>query len=224
VLLALLIVLVVVAAFAFHKLKPDRFTVEQTRPVLSSVDGLRYRVHADHVAPQQAADALASISARVVELMRFLRAKYLRGPAGAAYPARRAAVARLLARYNPDNLAENSPQDPSGDTSYNVNKGSVIALCLRPRPSGLTSARLPGGNAIFHDLDTLTFVMLHEMTHTAVEATNHPAEFWSAFRFLLESAEEAIGYISLDYATSPTVYCGISIDWNPRWSASVAPF
>ena len=61
----------------------DRFTIEDTRPLASRVDGLQYRVHEGHRDPQQAADALAALNARVVALLRHLRARYIRG-AGAA--------------------------------------------------------------------------------------------------------------------------------------------
>ena len=72
--------------------------------------------------------------------------------------ARRAAVELLLARYNQDNLAENSPRDPTGDTAYSLNKGAIVAICLRDRtrPDSI------------HDIEILTFVTLHDMPHIAI--------------------------------------------------------
>jgi hypothetical protein len=141
-------------------LGPDRFTIEQTSGVVSTVDGVSYRVHGGHAGAQQAADTLATLNLRVIELIRHLRGRYAGGAAGARYPARRRAVQRLLARYNPDNLAENSPKDPGGDTAYSLDKGAIVAICLRNR----------GGGATLHDLDVLTFVTYHELAHIAVEA------------------------------------------------------
>jgi hypothetical protein len=207
------IVTLAVAVFLVARrviLGADLFTIENARPLLSSVDGAHYRVHHEHAEPQQAADTLAALNGRVVGLMRALRGRYVRGPAGAAHPARREATARLLERYNPDNLAENSPNDPSGDTSYTIGKGAVVALCLRDRAA-------PGRG--IHDLDTLTFVTLHEMAHIAVKEVDHPPQFWRAFRFLLEESEAAGVYSSANYAEAPRQYCGMRIDYNPRFDA-----
>lgn len=211
---ALLAVVIVVAVLIMYAIGRkllagnESFTIEQTQQVTSSVDGLQYRVHSQHVGSQKAADTLATLNGRVIELMRWLRTRYARGPDGAAYPDRKHAVQRLLARYNPDNLAENSPKDPTGDTSYTIDKGAVVALCLRER--GAESASI-------HDLNTLTFVTLHEMGHIAIEDVDHPPRFWSAFRFLLEEAEAAGIYTSKRYEDDPEPYCGVKIDYNPRW-------
>jgi hypothetical protein len=197
-------------------LGPDHFTIDQTSEVVSRVDGMRYRVHGSHAGPQRAADALAMLNGRVIDLMRYLRGRYLRGADGDRYPERRAAVQRMLERYNPDNLAENSPEDPSGDTSYTIDKGAIVAICLRERDAAV------GGAHGIHDLDTLTFVTLHEMAHIAVDDIDHPPRFWSAFRFILEGAEDAGVYTSPNYAQAPRQYCGVNIDYNPRFDKNTA--
>jgi hypothetical protein len=208
--LATAIVLVAVAIYyvalwALRRL--ERFTVEQTEPVTSKVDGMPYRVHGRHSAPQEAADALARLNGQIIDLMRHLRARYVRGSDGVAYPERREAALRLLERYNPDNLAENSPRDPTGDTSYCLDKGAVVAICLRERGST---------EQLIHDQGTLTFVTLHEMAHIAVDVKDHPTEFWAAFKFLLEEAEEMGLYRSPDYVKKPVTYCGVLVNYNPR--------
>jgi len=188
----------------------DRFTIEQTRRLASSVDGMEYRVHEGHTSPQKAADTLANLNAQVIGIMRSLRARYIRGPLGNQYPERRAAVQQLLARYNPDNLAENSPHDPSGDTAYTLDKGALVAICLRAE----------SGEKI-HDNDTLMFVTIHEMAHIAIKDIDHPKRFWSAFRFLLEEAEIAGIHTDMDYARFPRKYCGVRVDSNPRHDPNV---
>jgi hypothetical protein len=220
--LAVLIVLVIILAVAFTRrfiLGADRFTIDRTRPVLSQVDGLRYRVHANHSSPQRAADMLAKLNGRIIALMRALRTTYVRGPAGELHPDRRAAVQRLLARYNPDNLAENSPRDPSGDTAYSLDKGALVAVCLREKHKSSGDVRLDD----LHDLNTLTFVTFHEMGHIAIDEVDHPKKFWEAFRFLLEEAETAGIYYSPNFAQRPVEYCGVTVDYNPRWDSSTSP-
>lgn len=193
------------------------FTIDKTTPVVSELDGVGYRVHGAYADAQAAADTLATINRRVIDLMRWLRARYVRGPDGDRYPARRQATLRLLARYNPDNLAENSPKDPTGDTSYVLEKGAVVAICLRSRDSS------GAGPEPIHDLETLTFVTLHEMSHIAVDTLQHERPFWEAFKFILLEAEAAGLYTSPDYAASPRYYCGIKVDYNPRLDPATDP-
>lgn len=191
-----------------------KYSVENTQEVASRLDGLKYRVHKSHSDPQLAADVLAFINARIIKLMRCLRDDYARGESGLTHPQRRKAVLNILARYNPDNLTENSPNDPKGDTSYTLDKGAVIALCLRERDP--TESGDPGVQDI-HDVETLTFVALHELAHIAIEEVDHPPRFWSAFRFILEEAEKNNIYFSPRFGDKPRLYCGMQVDYNPRF-------
>lgn len=45
-------------------------------------------------------------------------------------------------------------------------------------------------------------------------------EFWQTFRFILEAAEEGGVYRSPDFAQDPQVYCGVKVDYNPRFDAN----
>jgi hypothetical protein len=213
------VLIVLIVAFSAHAAwrQGDRFTLDRTREVRSGVDGLPYRVHLVHGDPRAAADTMAELNRRAVELMRHLRGKYLRGPGRGAFPAREEATRRLLGLYNPDNLAENSPRDPEGDTSYTIDKGAILALCLREKgPGG------PDAHGL-HDLETLAFVTLHELTHIAVKVQDHPQAYWNAFKFVLQEAVEAGLLRGVDYARHPTVYCGMDIDYNPLFDASLPP-
>jgi len=219
-LLAAAIVLTVAAIYylackAWRWRRGAAFTIEQTSPRRSSLDGQEYRVHEGHLGSSEAADRLAELNGRVVALLRHLRAKYVRGSASVYHPARRAAVELLLARYNQDNLAENSPRDPTGDTAYSLNKGAIVAICLRDRTS-------PDS---IHDIEILTFVTLHEMAHIAIveNTSNHPLNFWRVFRFLLDEAENAQIFVSPHYAENPVNYCGKLVDFSPRWDERLVP-
>lgn len=170
---ALIALVMIVALHIGQRVFRDHFTIEQTTRVVSHVDGLTYRVHEGHPGFQRAADTLAALNKRTIDLLRYLRKKYAVRPYPndgslppfALHPARAAAVRNLLRRYNPDNLAENSPDDPSKDTSYVQDKGSIVAICLRERGSP---------NNPIHNLDMLTFVTLHEMSHIAIDDIDHP--------------------------------------------------
>jgi hypothetical protein len=189
----------------------DRFTIGQTSARTSKIDGLNYRVHEGHLKAQEAADRMALLNDRVIALLRHLRTRYWKNGEAGPYPKRRAAVARLLARYNPDNLVENSPRNPGGESSYVENKGAIVAICLREK----------GEAGDLHNLEVLTFVTLHEMAHIAVDVKDHPQEFWEAFRFLLEEAEAAGIYTGPDYGKRPVRYCGVLVDYSPRWDQTL---
>lgn len=192
----------------------DPFSIGRTVGVLAG-DGGRYQVHASHGESRAAADVMAELNLKAVELMRHLRKKYLRGrsaPAGAAGSQRPTAVRRLLARYDPDNLVENSPRNPDGDTSYTIDKGGVLAFCIREKfPERTGDPELHD----FHELGLLTFVLVHELSHIAIDEVGHPPEFWSAFKFMLEEAAEAGILAPADFAARPENYCGIVVDYNP---------
>jgi hypothetical protein len=201
--------------------KGDRFTLDRTKEVRASADGLRYRVHTVHKNPDAAAETMAELNRRSIELMRHLRDKYLRGPLAGKSPARDRAITRLLGLYNPDNLAENSPRDPEGDTSYTIDKGAILALCLREKNPARNGDANADAEHHIHDLETLTFVTLHELTHIAVEDLDHPPRFWQAFKFILEEATEAGLLRGVDYERRPTVYCGMDIDYSPLFDRSL---
>jgi hypothetical protein len=180
--------------------KNDKFSIENTTEIISQVDGMKYRIHKQHTDHQLAADTLATINGKIIDILRMLRNNNKQNQA----------VELLLSRYNPDNLIENSPHDPDGDTAYSLDKGQTIALCLREVDS----------NDI-HDMDILMFVALHEMAHVAVNVLDHPLEFWSTFKFLLEEAELANIYISSNYGLNPQYYCGLKVNYNPRYDDTI---
>ena len=226
---ALIIVLLVVAAASLGKearllLTPNAIT--STMAVRSAVDGATYRVHGDLADPHRAADLLARLNRRATALVGSLRRRYFGTagappalPAAARTPARLACVSNLINRYNPDNFVENSYKDSSGDSSYCIDKGAILAICLRTR----AGAGMRAGQ--FQDEETLFFVTLHELTHMTIEEVDHPRRFWSAFRFILEEAERMpapFTYRSPDFERHPVSYCGVRVDYNPRYDQGVA--
>ena len=230
---AVALTLVAAAYLARRLLRGDRFTVNDTTPVESGVDHMSYRVqaHPGHGDARAAADMIARTNAGIIALLRRLKRRY--GPAalvnGAAsepdlrrlYPGRAAATDALLARYSPDNLAENSPLDPEGDTSYVNDKGSLVAICLRERTKkGVSTMAM-------HDPDLIMFVAIHEMAHIAIDDRGHPPRFWSAFRWLLEEADAVPALrraARARYDLHPVVYCGLRVAYNPFYDAALKPF
>jgi hypothetical protein len=112
---------------------------------------------------------------------------------------------RLVNGFNPKSISETLPT--SELTAYSENKGEKIAFCLNKQKEG---------NRLI-DINTLTFVALHELSHIMTESIGHKQEFWENFKFLLENAKEAKIYFPVDYKKKPQEYCGLNINDNPYY-------
>ena len=111
-------------------------------------------------------------------------------------------VVRLVKGFRRAEIEE-APNDDG--SSYTINKGDLVALCLRHKTN----------DHPFHDNNTLLFVIIHEMSHIASVSEGHNSEFITNFKWLLKEAK-ALGYYDpIDYRTSPITYCGVKVTNNP---------
>ena len=110
----------------------------------------------------------------------------------------------LLSRFNPDNITENDPEEmKSGVTSYTVNKGEKIVVCLRQR------------NNNFVEINTLMYVIIHELAHICdLTSQQHDEKFWNNFEWLLEHAVNIGIYNYVNYSKDEEPYCGMNITSN----------
>lgn len=174
----------VTAAAGYAYVQGAQSEVEYVR---SSVDQRSYLVQKGGTA-SRAADALGKISMDIEALIRHMQKKF---PDDAR-------VVRMAARFNPSAVSEGTSK--SGYTSYSVNKGESVVLCLRQPDDS------------FADPNVVMYVALHELGHLATKEIGHPPPFWDAFRFILREAV-AIGiYTKTDYAKDPKPFCGITVD------------
>lgn len=137
---------------------------------------------------QKAADLLASINKDCLALIKHLQEKYPNNDD----------IRRLAKNYNPDNVSEGSNE--SGYTSYSINKGEKIILCLRQKED----------NA-FVDKNVILYVTIHELAHLMTSELGHTDMFWDNFKFILKEAVEQKIYTKVDYNKTPSRYCGIKI-------------
>ncbi len=142
---------------------------------------------------QQAANTIAQLRKRLVDLANHL------------YETRmyKDSVVRLKKNFNPNNLSES--EHDSEHTSYSINKGERVVLCIRSKD---------GSNRI-EDLNTLTFVAIHELAHIMTLSVGHTDEFWDNFRYLLKKAIRIGLYRQQDFHKEPVKYCGTSITDTP---------
>jgi hypothetical protein len=93
----------------------------------------------------------------------------------------------------------------ANSTSYSENKGEKIVVCLRNKQ---TPHR-------FVDINTVRFVVLHEMAHLMTTTTGHTPEFWTNFKKILQDAVSVGIYTATNYSRSPVFYCGMQITDSP---------
>ena len=165
--------------------------------VKSTIDGKIYRVR-DMRDKQEAADLLAKVRARMRLLYGHLETTFPDKPQ----------VKRLLQRFeaNPERLLESTPD--AEHTSYSVNKGEKVHLCLRQRQ---------GADESLVNENIMVFVSLHEMAHMITDSIGHEPEFWNNFGWLLREAEKINVYQYQDFKAHPVRYCGTNITDSPRY-------
>jgi len=162
--------------------------------VISTVDGNKYCVR-DRQNVKKAADLLATVTNKCKELVKYVGEKYPDDPD----------VERLVKNFNPQKISETLPN--SELTAYSENKGEKIAFCLSKTKESTTLI----------DVNTLTFVAIHELSHVMTKSVGHKQEFWQNFKFLLENAKAANIYAPVDYKKKPQNYCGMTITDSPYY-------
>jgi hypothetical protein len=89
----------------------------------------------------------------------------------------------------------------SSYTSYSVNKGEELYLCIRSKKT----------NKI-HDINDLLYVAIHEIAHIGCPEIGHTDLFFKINLYLLKKAIEFNLYKYDDYNNKPREYCGINLN------------
>ena len=158
----------------------------------SNVDGKTYLVR-NLPDKKEAADLIANVKEKLVKLVDYLENKYPNDPR----------VERMIINFKPDKIMESTPD--SKYTSYSVNKGEKVVLCLRSRNS----------KEELVEENVLMFVALHEMAHICTKSIGHTDEFWTNFKWLLQKSIEIKVYTKQDFRKNPQEYCGTTITDSP---------
>ena len=86
-------------------------------------------------------------------------------------------------------------------TSYSVNKGEELSICLKSKETNN-----------FHDINLLMYVIIHEMSHFACPEIGHGDLFKKIFKFFLLEAIKIGIYKQVDYSQEPVEYCGMKLN------------
>ena len=162
--------------------------------IIASKDGNKYCVR-DRQKLELAANLLATVTEKCKKIVKYMKEKHPDDKR----------TKRLVKGFNPKKINETLPT--SELTAYSENKGEKIAFCLNTTKDGDKLI----------DINTLTFVALHELSHIMTVSIGHKQEFWQNFKFVLENAKECGVYEPVNYKKKPTQYCGMTINDNPYY-------
>lgn len=188
----ILICLIVILSYRIYR-DSDFFHL---KCIISNIDGNTYCVR-ERSKLELAADKLAKVNQNMKSLVEHCKNNFNSEER----------IKRLTEGFNPKKITEILPT--SEFTAYSENKGEKIAFCLDTEKNNK-------GRLI--DLNTLTFVAIHELSHVATKSVGHTPEFWANFKFLLQEAEKINIYKPVDYSKNPKKYCGMEINDNPYFS------
>lgn len=185
------IIIVAIVVIYYYNIYNDSYDL---KCIISDVDGKKYCVR-ENAKMEKAANLLASVTQKCVELVDYCKRKHTDNEG----------IRRLVEKFNPDKISETLPT--SEYTAYSENKGEKIAFCLNKQKNGTQLI----------DINTLTFVAIHELAHIMTTSEGHKQEFWTNFKFLLENAIHSGIYKPVDYKKNPQPYCGMDITDNPYY-------
>jgi len=165
--------------------------------VQSTVDSRSYKVR-DMPDKLDAANLLAKVRRKIHTLYEGMKNKFPNKPQ----------IQQWVQNFEPssERFMEATPE--AEHTSYSVNKGEKIHLCLRQRE---------GENEKLVDENIMTFVALHEMAHVITPSVGHGPDFWNNFGWLLKQAEAINIYHYQDFKSHPVAYCGLQITDAPAY-------
>jgi hypothetical protein len=248
--IALVVVLVVLVLFYQNYYRFSYLNTHQV-PACSSAGCEKYNVHREADDQEAAANILRQVTERNQQLLEHLEAKYTKSELmNGVEPTKNnridvisgttmyysldpqemdvasamkhvidreqilERVNQLVRNYDPKQIYEISPMNPEGVTSYTEDKHKLI-LCLRKKETDAA------GQHELHDINTVMFVVLHELSHMMNDMWGHPMGFWVLFKFMLLNAVEINIYQPVDYAKSPLLYCGLLLTYNPLFDPKI---
>ena len=174
--------------FVFFIIMNKLYKKGEVLSIKSSIDNRTYIVRKLPDA-KMASDKLATVNKDILRLIGSLDEHEKEG------------ILDLQTNYNPNTVSETLRG--SKYTSYSVNKGEKLSLCIRKEDD------------TFIDHNTILFVVIHELAHIMTEEIGHTPLFWENMRYLLEKAEDEKIYRPVNYVEEPVRYCGMEINTSP---------
>jgi len=117
------------------------------------------------------------------------------------FPEYKEYIIQLYNNFNINRTTIYETDPKSSYTSYSVNKGEELSICLQDKISHE-----------LYDINLLMYVVIHEMAHFACPEIGHGELFINIFKKFLEEAIKIGIYVKNDYALNPVNYCGLLLN------------
>ena len=154
--------------------------------ITSLVDNNKYLVNNTHK-KHEVSDAIAKLNQNMKSLMERLSNKEIKK--------------KLEDRTQNTEFMENAKKfPPKKETSYTVNKGDRIVLCV-----------VDYATMELYDMNTLMYVVIHELAHIANDTIGHDDSFYSIFNYLLQESIFTGIYSFYNFDKLPLRYCGLEL-------------
>jgi hypothetical protein len=190
--LYIILILIILLIFIIKHQKNDMVYV------ISDIDNKPYMVR-KLLDKQQASNMLAKLHNNIYIFVQYLMDKITYFPTVQRYIEFKPYIIQLNNKIQ-NVIIQETPANTEY-TSYTINKGEQIIFCIR-------SSEPPNN---IHDLNLIMYVLLHELSHVACPEYNHTPLFKKIFKFICEEAIEMGIYKSIDFNTTPQIYCGMKI-------------
>lgn len=187
------VIIIFIILIIFYK-----FTNKNMTFIKSDIDNNYYLVQ-DLPDNNIAVNMLAYNKQKIIKLINYLNDKK-----NTDYKEYKLNIDRLYKKINDLIISENNGS--GSETSYSVNKGDELVLCLRSKKEWNK----------FHDNNLIFYVILHELSHIASpvyeeEYNNHGPVFKKIFSFLTTVAIDIKLYDRIEFNKNNEEYCGIYI-------------
>lgn len=163
----------------------------KSEKIKSNVDGNYYLVK-NTPNKQQKADTLAILFLKINKLLDYLKSNNIK------LDNQTIDYDKIKNILNKSEIIENIT---NSDTSYTINKGEKIIICLSNRKTDK-----------IYDLNLLVYVLIHELSHIINSDYGHGDKFKSIFAQLVKYAVDIGIYDYENYKEKPKEYCGLNLN------------
>jgi hypothetical protein len=163
--------------------------------IIEGIDGNNYYVR-DNNDKDKAADTLYELRQNVKKLISFIEENSENDKEFSLFKDNINSIKNKIDKV----IIKETPKS-SSYTSYSVNKGEELYLCIRSKNT----------NEI-HDINDLLYVAIHEIAHIGCPEIGHTNLFFKINLYLLKKAVEFNLYKYDNYNNKPREYCGINLN------------
>ena len=185
------IILIFIYIYFFLNKKKNLVSIE-------SYNGTKYMVYNDNLNKDK-----ANLLATIVKNMCILKNYLVKNIDDKEFIEYKPYIKQLDKNFN-ENRTSIYETDPNSNlTSYSVNKGEELSVCLKSK-----------NDSKLHDINLLMYVIVHEMSHFACPEIGHGALFQKIFKKFIEVSIKLEIYSFKDYNNKPVEYCGMILSSN----------